>query len=214
VRALPVGFIEQVKAAAASELPDLAAQAGYRWPARSRTRSGKLHCAFHADETPSAHLYEDRIHCFGCGESRDVIDLEQLARSGTFTEALYRLAHRHGIQADGVDVPVRPRFTTETLAEAELFRTGLIWHLERELEAAKLPLLEGPGEVDGERIFSFTQILADVQQWTEHDAAEAFLQLKSKHPEFVAELGTEAEHTQAPSMSILYFAGQSPEVSA
>ncbi|MGI9074232.1 MAG: CHC2 zinc finger domain-containing protein [Bryobacteraceae bacterium] len=203
------GFIQQVKAAAASQIPTLAERAGFRWPARGEGRGRKMHCSFHADKTPSAHLYDDRIHCFGCTQSWDVIDLEQLVGGGTFSDALNRLAARYGIEAEPTDVhvAVRPRFDTETLAEAALFHTGLRWHLERRLEAAKLPLL-GEGEVDGEAIYGLTQLLCDVQRWTEHEAAEAFADLRMKEPDFVAERIAEAEDAQSLLMHALYLAGQ------
>lgn len=133
------GLLGQVKAAAASELSNVAERAGYRWPARTNRRSRKLHCPFHLDKTASAHLYSDRVHCFGCGRSLDVIDLEQLAQGGTGADAIRRLALRYGIEVGRGTVPFHPRFDAQTLAEAELFRIGLSWHVERELEAAKLP---------------------------------------------------------------------------
>jgi hypothetical protein len=196
-------FIEQVKVAAAIELPNLAEQAGYRWPARTNRQNRKLHCPFHADKTASAHLYDDRIHCFSCGRSSDAIDLEQLAQGGTVADAIRSLAARHGIEAGRGTVPFHPRFDTQTLAEAELFRIGLSWHVERELEAAKLPLLEIPGEVDGARIRALTQMLAAIQAWGEYDAAEAFTDLKVKQPNFVAGLIAEATEVQTLLVAVI-----------
>ncbi|MGI9074287.1 MAG: CHC2 zinc finger domain-containing protein [Bryobacteraceae bacterium] len=206
-------LIDRVKTAAFSELPELAEQVGYRWPARSNRRGRKLHCPFHTDRTPSAHLYPDKIHCFACGESLDVIDLEQFAEGGTVADAIHRLAARHGIdhgQAD-VNAAVSPRFDDQTLAEAALFRTALIWHTERELEAAKAPLLESPGGIDGERIFALTQMLAEVQAWSEYDAAEALTDLQAKQPEFVAELVTEAEEAHELLTNVIWLAGKATE---
>lgn len=40
-------------------------------------RSGMCLCPFHAEKTPSAKVYPGRLHCFGCGESADVISLTQ-----------------------------------------------------------------------------------------------------------------------------------------
>jgi hypothetical protein len=37
-------------------------------------REGKICCPFHADSTPSLHLYDDHFHCFGCGAHGDHID--------------------------------------------------------------------------------------------------------------------------------------------
>lgn len=38
-------------------------------------RSGMACCPFHNDRTPSMKLYPDHFHCFGCGQTGDVIDL-------------------------------------------------------------------------------------------------------------------------------------------
>ena len=39
------------------------------------SRNGNVRCIFHADNTPSMKLYDDRFHCFGCGAHGDVTDL-------------------------------------------------------------------------------------------------------------------------------------------
>ncbi len=36
--------------------------------------NGKICCPFHADKTPSLHVYEDHFHCFGCGARGDRVD--------------------------------------------------------------------------------------------------------------------------------------------
>ena len=35
---------------------------------------GKIGCPFHADDTPSLHVYADHFHCFGCGAHGDHVD--------------------------------------------------------------------------------------------------------------------------------------------
>jgi hypothetical protein len=35
---------------------------------------GKICCPFHADSTPSLHVYPDHFHCFGCGAHGDHVD--------------------------------------------------------------------------------------------------------------------------------------------
>ena len=39
--------------------------------------SGKARCvsAGHQDQDPSMHLYDDHVHCFGCGLHGDVTDV-------------------------------------------------------------------------------------------------------------------------------------------
>ena len=40
-------------------------------------RSGMAICPFHAEKTPSAKIYRDGFHCFGCGVHADVIGFTQ-----------------------------------------------------------------------------------------------------------------------------------------
>ncbi len=40
-------------------------------------RSGMAICPFHAEKTPSAKIYPDAFHCFGCGVHADVIGFTQ-----------------------------------------------------------------------------------------------------------------------------------------
>ena len=46
-------------------------------------RSGMVVCPFHQEKTPSAKIYPDGFHCFGCGVHTDVIG---------FTQRLFGLA--------------------------------------------------------------------------------------------------------------------------
>jgi DNA primase len=44
-------------------------------------RSGKLHCLFHDDRSPSLHVYPEPDrgwYCFGCGRGGSVFDLAAL----------------------------------------------------------------------------------------------------------------------------------------
>lgn len=36
-------------------------------------RNGKISCPFHAEDTPSCHIYDDRFYCFGCQANGDVV---------------------------------------------------------------------------------------------------------------------------------------------
>lgn len=54
-------------------------------------RSGFVSCPFHGPErTPSAKLYraDNRLHCFGCGVTKDVIDVVQVLNNVDFNSAL------------------------------------------------------------------------------------------------------------------------------
>ena len=58
-------------------------------------------CAFHKDRSPSASLHRGRIHCFACGRSWNVIDLEMQSRGCDFVAALRTLADEYRIPWPG-----------------------------------------------------------------------------------------------------------------
>jgi putative DNA primase/helicase len=45
-------------------------------------------CPFHAERTPSFHVYQDHFHCFGCGEHGDVFDWLEKQRGLSFRDAI------------------------------------------------------------------------------------------------------------------------------
>ncbi|NKX56767.1 DNA primase, partial [Arthrobacter mobilis] len=53
-------------------------------------------CPFHDERSPSFHVRPQvgTYHCFGCGESGDVISFLQKMDHSTFTETVEKLAHR------------------------------------------------------------------------------------------------------------------------
>ncbi|WP_120006198.1 DNA primase [Nesterenkonia muleiensis] len=57
-------------------------------------------CPFHDERTPSFHVRPQvgTYHCFGCGESGDVIAFLQSQEHTTFAETVERLAHKYGIE--------------------------------------------------------------------------------------------------------------------
>ena len=60
-------------------------------------RSGMACCPFHDDRTPSMKLYPDHFHCFGCGQTGDVIDLTAQLTGLNARDAAGRLAADFGI---------------------------------------------------------------------------------------------------------------------
>jgi len=62
---------------------------GMDWP-----RSKKILCPFHDERTPSCHLYaqQGRVHCFGCGQGGDVIELVMAVQKWDFVRAATELA--------------------------------------------------------------------------------------------------------------------------
>lgn len=57
-------------------------------------------CPFHDERTPSFHLrpHVGTYHCFGCGESGDVIAFLQAMEHTSFQETVERLAQKYGIE--------------------------------------------------------------------------------------------------------------------
>lgn len=54
-------------------------------------RSGFCSCPFHQERTPSCKVTEKGYHCFGCGESGDMIDLVKYLFNLTYKEAIEKL---------------------------------------------------------------------------------------------------------------------------
>jgi DNA primase len=56
-------------------------------------------CPFHGEKTPSFHIKADGsfYHCFGCGESGNVITFVMKTRGLSFAEAVEDLAQRYGV---------------------------------------------------------------------------------------------------------------------
>lgn len=52
---------------------------------------GYAACPFHNEKTPSLKVYSDHYHCFGCGESGDVITFVRKLFSLDFADALDKL---------------------------------------------------------------------------------------------------------------------------
>ena len=62
----------------------------------------KTNCPFHKERTPSMVIFNDSqsYHCFGCGESGDVISFFSKTHILSFKETVFELAKRAGIEID------------------------------------------------------------------------------------------------------------------
>jgi DNA polymerase len=58
--------------------------------------NGKILCPFHADKTPSLHVYDDHFHCFGCGARGDHVDWLMMVEGKSRDEAVRILATWNG----------------------------------------------------------------------------------------------------------------------
>lgn len=69
----------------------------------SANRKGFICCPFHAEKTPSMKIYdEDRgYHCFGCGESGDVIKFIQKLFGLSFKDTLRKIDTDFGLNIYG-----------------------------------------------------------------------------------------------------------------
>lgn len=50
-------------------------------------RNGFINCPFHIERTDSMKIYQDSFHCFGCGESGDIFDMEMQLNGCDFRTA-------------------------------------------------------------------------------------------------------------------------------
>ncbi|HET8795306.1 MAG TPA: DNA primase [Arthrobacter sp.] len=93
-------------------------------------------CPFHDERSPSFHVRPQvgTYHCFGCGESGDVISFVQKMDHGSFSETVEKLAARVGFELryeDGAgpkreDVGKRQRMLDAHKIAAEFFRSQLL----------------------------------------------------------------------------------------
>jgi DNA polymerase len=80
--------------------------------------NGKIHCPFHADDTPSLQIYDDHFHCFGCGAHGDHIEWLMMVEGLDRDTAIQRLATWDGPIA-------QPRLADSY--EAKLSRALQLW---------------------------------------------------------------------------------------
>ena len=82
---------------ASNDISSVAAERGI-----SVKRSGNSYsccCPFHAEKTPSCHLYteDNHFHCFGCGAHGNVIKFVMQAENTDFMNAVEILSNRVGM---------------------------------------------------------------------------------------------------------------------
>lgn len=86
-------------------------------------------CPFHQEKTPSFNVSPDRqvYHCFGCGESGNVISFVMNYENVTFPEAVKRLGERLGIKVSftAEDDPTKP--LVQALQIAQKIYVDYLW---------------------------------------------------------------------------------------
>lgn len=88
-------------------------------------------CCFHADNTPSLHIYADNhYYCFGCKAHGDAISFVRETQGLGFIDSLRYLAGRYGIDAPELDRPSsanREAPLYRILAASQEFFTNNLW---------------------------------------------------------------------------------------
>jgi hypothetical protein len=184
--------IHAVKSVASLDLKTLGEEAGF-----VAVGSRRYHCAVHKDENPSTILYEDRLYCFSCGRAYDVIDLAVIITGGSTSAAIRWLANRYGISK--TERTQAARFSEETYANAELFRVGLRWRIERGLEALKelADLDEAPIDQrtpEREQILKLTTLQSRIEKMSRYRLVQLYIRCRHRLPRFVDGLVADAKH--------------------
>lgn len=74
-------------------------------------------CPFHAEKTPSCHLYSDHLHCFGCGAHTDNIGFVMQYKNVPFAQACQLLAETFHIELTYQDAPSNPNQPSRSAQE-------------------------------------------------------------------------------------------------
>lgn len=74
-------------------------------------------CPFHSEKTPSLAVHPDRYHCFGCGESGDIITLTQKLFNLSFKDSVAKLNKDFG-----VGLPLENMSISDLVSSAEQYR--------------------------------------------------------------------------------------------
>ncbi|MFZ5868561.1 MAG: phage/plasmid primase, P4 family [Thermodesulfobacteriota bacterium] len=93
---------------ALAPLPDICARLGLEV-----NGSRMVLCPAHSESTPSCRVYEDHVHCFGCGAHFDGIDLVRHVRGCDFWEALEWIAHEFGLPVPRRDPEAQARYEAQ-----------------------------------------------------------------------------------------------------
>ena len=86
----------------------------------SSIKNNTICCPFHPENTPSCHLYEHHLHCFGCGAHTDNIGFVMQYKNVPFLAACQSLAETFHIELTYQD---SPQHNTRTTQEDEHLRT-------------------------------------------------------------------------------------------
>ncbi len=80
-------------------------------------QNNNICCPFHAEKTPSCHLYEHHLHCFGCGAHTDNIGFVMQYKNVPFAQACQLLAETFHIELTYQDAPSNPNQPSRSAQE-------------------------------------------------------------------------------------------------
>ena len=107
--ALPTQFLDELRART-----PIAPLVGRRVKLRKAGRNWTGCCPFHAEKTPSFHVYDDHFHCYGCGAHGDAISFWMQSSGLSFPEAVQTLAAEAGLEVPKAS-PAQARAERELL---------------------------------------------------------------------------------------------------
>ena len=83
----------------------------------SSIKNNTICCPFHPENTPSCHLYEHHLHCFGCGAHTDNIGFVMQYKNVPFAQACQLLAETFHIELTYQDAPSNPNQPSRSAQE-------------------------------------------------------------------------------------------------
>jgi hypothetical protein len=149
-----------------------------------------------------------RSYCFSqCGRGWDIVGFECEFSGVGFREAVEAIGAIVGrsLLADSLESP-QPKYSGEQLAVGELFRVGLAWRIERDLEIVKGELL-GPRHKDA---VAAMRRLTEHHEWIQRcTPSEAVAAVECLNPELVHQCIWEAREAQLEiAASLVALSGQ------
>lgn len=103
-------------------------------------------CPFHREKSPSCHVWEDHLHCYGCATHVDAIEYIRKTRSVGFLEAVELLGGNRYVVPEYRPTPAKPRIEEPTQDFSDLCLSWLGETSEHQVSdlAAKLGVGEEP----------------------------------------------------------------------
>lgn len=82
-------------------------------------RAGYISCPFHSEKTASCKVYENKLHCFGCGADEDIFSFVQKIFNIDFKQAMLRINEDFhlGLELDGKITPEARKEARERLRQ-------------------------------------------------------------------------------------------------